>query len=60
MTSSTVKLAHGPLAGAFVQVSTSPPTAGYLAGYYHGLIVQVIAPSADEAIGVTESLAAVR
>jgi hypothetical protein len=60
MTSQTIHLAHGALAGAFVQLSTTPPHAGYLAGYVHGLVVQVTAPSASEASEVADSLAAAR
>jgi hypothetical protein len=53
----TVKLTRGPLAGDNALLSTSPPNPGYLTAYHHGLIVQVFATSAREALAIAESLA---
>jgi len=56
----TVKLTRGPLAGEIVYLSTSPPNPGYLASFHNGLIVQVIASSAHDAMAIANSLAAAR
>ncbi|HUO69297.1 MAG TPA: hypothetical protein VMU39_00855 [Solirubrobacteraceae bacterium] len=56
----TVKVTRGPLAGEIAYLSTSPPNPGYLAASHSGLIVQVTAPSAHDALAIANSLAAAR
>lgn len=58
MTSNTIHVTRGALAGAAVQLATSPPNAGYLAAYSNGLIIQLRAPSAREAVLAANSLRA--
>jgi hypothetical protein len=52
----TVRLNSGPLKGALAYLSTSAPNPGYLAAFHNGLIVQVTATSANEAITIANSL----
>lgn len=55
-----LKLTRGPFVGDYAYVSTDPLRSARFAAYHHGLLVQITAPSANDAITVAESLQAAR
>ena len=56
LTARTITISRGPLKGATAYVSNSPTVPGYLSAYHDGLVVEVNAPSADDALAAAESL----
>jgi hypothetical protein len=52
----TVHLTRGPLVGDHAYVSTSPLLAAFFTAFHHGLLVQISAPSASDAIAIANSL----
>jgi len=58
LSSRPVHISSGPLAGDYAYVSTSPLSAAFFVSFHHGLLVQITAPSARDAITVAESLQA--
>lgn len=56
LTARTITIGRGPLAGATAYVSNSPTVPGYLSSYYQGLVVEIDAPSADDALAAVASL----
>jgi hypothetical protein len=56
LTARTITIHDGPLTGATAYVSASPTVPGYLSTYSHGLVVEINAPSAAEALAAAESL----
>ena len=55
-----LKLTRGPFVGDYAYVSTDPLRASVFASFHRGLIVQISAPSAQDAITVAESMRPVR
>ena len=55
-----VELSRGPFAGDYAYVSTDPLRPTLFAAYHRGLIVQVTAPSATDALTVARSIRAER
>ncbi len=55
-----LKLTRGPFVGDYAYVSTDPLRAAFFASFHRGLIVQISAPSAQDAITVAESMRPVR
>jgi outer membrane lipoprotein-sorting protein len=58
LTAKTIEISRGPLAGTSAYLSTSPTVPGYLTAYYDGLVIEIDAPSAREALAAAESLRA--
>ena len=56
LTAHTVTISRGPLKGATAYLSNSPTVPGYLSTYFNGLIIEITAPSADDALAAAESL----
>lgn len=56
----TVHLTRGPLVGDHAYVSTSPLVAAIFSAFHRGLLVQIVAPSASDAIAVANSLRAAK
>jgi hypothetical protein len=56
LTARTITIGRGLLTGATAYVSNSPTVPGYLAAYHQGLVVEINAPSADDALAAAESL----
>jgi hypothetical protein len=59
-TARPLKLTRGPFVGDYAYVSTDPLRAAVFACFHRGLIVQISAPSAQDAITVAESMRPVR
>jgi hypothetical protein len=57
VTSRTVHVARGPLVGDHAYVSTSPLVTAIFSAVHRGLLVQIMAPSASEAVAIANSLA---
>ena len=55
-----LKLTRGPLVSDYAYVSTDPLRNARFAAYHQGLVIQITAPSAHDAITVAESLRAAR
>jgi hypothetical protein len=55
-----LELTRGPFVGDYAYVSTDPLKAAFLASFHRGLIVQITAPSAQDAITVAQSMRPVR
>jgi hypothetical protein len=51
-----LKLTRGPLVGDYAYVSTDPLRRTLFAAFHHGLLVQITAPSAHDAITAAETL----
>ena len=58
LSAKTITISRGPLAGSTAYVSTSPTVPGYLSTYHGGLVIEIKAPSADDALAAAESLRA--
>jgi RNA polymerase sigma factor (sigma-70 family) len=56
LTARTITIDHGLLTGTTAYVSNSPTVPGYLSAYYQGLVIEINAPSADDALAAAESL----
>jgi hypothetical protein len=56
LTARTITIARGPLKGATAYVSNSPTVPGYLSTYHKGLVVEIRAPSAEDALAAAQSL----
>jgi hypothetical protein len=58
VSSRTVHLTSGPLVGDHAYVSTTPLVTAIFSAFHRGLLVQILAPSASDAIAIANSLRA--